>query len=136
VSFRSVVTRHVRGIFSGRKTATKVLQCDFYWPTLFRDTFEYYKSCPRFQQLGRINRTDIIPLNPIIVVEIFEVWGLDFIRPSPSSFGIEYILLSVDYVSKWVKAIPTRTNDAEMVVKFLRENIFARFGLPRVIISD
>ena len=78
----------------------------------------------------------MMPLNPIIVVEIFDVWGIDFMGPFPSSFGNEYILLAVDYVSKWVEAIPSRTNDAKVVVKFLRENIFARFGMPRAIISD
>jgi len=77
-----------------------------------------------------------MPLNPIIVVEIFDVWGIDFIGPFSSSFGNEHVLLAVDYVSKWVKIIPTRTNDAKVVVKFLRENIFARFGMPTAIISD
>ena len=56
--------------------------------------------------------------------------------PFPSSFGNKYILLVVNYVSKWVEAIPSRTNDAKVVVKFLRENIFARFGMTRAIISD
>jgi len=124
------------GHFSGRKTAAKVLQCGFYWPTLFRDAFEYCKSCPRCQQLGKINRRDMMPLSPIIVVEVFDVWGIDFMGPFPSSSRNEYILLVVDYVSKWVEAIPSRTNDAKVVVKFLRENIFARFGMPRAIISD
>ena len=72
----------------------------------------------------------MMPLSPIIVVEIFDVCGIDFMGPFPSSFGNEYILLAVDYVSKWVEAIPSRTNDAKVVVKFLRENIFARFGMP------
>ena len=77
-----------------------------------------------------------MPLNPIIVVEIFDVWGINFMGLFPSSFENEYILLPVDYVSKWVEAIPTGTNVANVVVKFLRENIFARFGIPRAIISD
>jgi len=76
------------------------------------------------------------PLSPIIVVEIFYVWGINFTGPFPSSFGNEYILLAVDYVSKWVEAIPSRTNDTKVVVKFLRENISARFGMPRAIISN
>jgi len=78
----------------------------------------------------------MMPLHPIIIVEVFDVWGIDFMGPFPTSFGNEYILLAVDYVSKWVEAIPTRTNEAKVVVKFLRENIFARFGMPRAIISD
>jgi len=88
------------GHFSGRKTVTKAPQYGFYWPTLFRDAFEYYKSCLRCQQLGRIRRRDMMPLNLIFVVAIFDVWGIDVIEPFPSSFGNEYILLAMDYVSK------------------------------------
>ncbi|CAN6566303.1 unnamed protein product [Malus baccata var. baccata] len=72
----------------------------------------------------------------ILNVEIFDVWGIDFMGPFPSSFGFMYILLAVDYVSKWVKAKATRTNDSTVVADFIRTNIFARFGMPRVIISD
>ena len=111
------------GHFRGKKAATKILQCDFYWPNLFQNAFEYCKSCSRCQQLGRISKRDMMPLIPIITVEIFYVWGIGFIGPLPSSFGNEYTLLVVDYVSKWVEAIPTRTNDAKMVVKFLSKNI-------------
>ena len=77
----------------------------------------------------------MIPLNPIIVVEIFDVWGVDLMGPFPSSFENEYIFLAMDYVSKWVEAIPSRTNNTKVVVKFLRENIFARFGISCAIIS-
>ena len=56
--------------------------------------------------------------------------------PFPSSFGFMYILLAVDYVSKWVEAKATKTNDAKVVVDFVRSNIFCRFGIPRAIISD
>ena len=56
--------------------------------------------------------------------------------PFPSSLAHKYILLAVDYVSKWVEAIPTITNDSKVVVKFLKKNIFTRFGTPRAIISD
>ena len=56
--------------------------------------------------------------------------------PFPFSFSNLYILLSVDYVSKWVEAIPTRTNDANMIVKFLHSHIFTRFDTPRALITD
>ena len=55
--------------------------------------------------------------------------------PFPSSFSNLYILLAVDYVFKWVEAIPTRTNDVSVVVKFLRNHIFTRFGTPRALIT-
>ncbi|KAL4385709.1 hypothetical protein GQ457_15G017600 [Hibiscus cannabinus] len=67
---------------------------------------------------------------------IFDVWWIDFMGPFPSSFGNLYILLAVDYVSKWVEAIATTHNDAKTVQRFIKKNIFTRFGIPRVIISD
>ncbi|KAM2504213.1 hypothetical protein PS1_038154 [Malus domestica] len=77
-----------------------------------------------------------MPQVSILNVEIFYVWGIDFMGPFPSSYGFMYILLAVDYVSKWVEAKATRTNDSKVVADFIRTNIFARFGMPRVIISD
>jgi hypothetical protein len=77
-----------------------------------------------------------MPQTPILVVEIFDIWGIDFMRPFPSSNGFLYILLAVDYVSKWVEASATRTNNSACVLSFLKTNIFSRFGTPRAIISD
>ena len=77
-----------------------------------------------------------MPLNNILVVELFDVWGINFMGPFPPSFGCEYILVVVDYVSKWVEAIASKTNDGHVVTQFLRENIFSQFGTPRTIISD
>ena len=53
-----------------------------------------------------------------------------------SSFSNLYILLVVDYVSKWIEAIQTHTSDASVAVKFLRSHIFTRFGTPRALITD
>ena len=78
----------------------------------------------------------MMPLNPILEVKNFDVWAIDFMGPFPNSFGNQFILVAVDYVSKWVDAMPTKTNYNKMVVKFLKENNFSRFGNPQVIISD
>ncbi|GJT52893.1 reverse transcriptase domain-containing protein [Tanacetum coccineum] len=76
-----------------------------------------------------------MPQNSIQVCEIFDVWGIDFMGPFPSSKGNKYILVAVDYLSKWVEAKALPTNDARVVCKFLK-SLFARFGAPRAIISD
>ncbi|GJW86907.1 reverse transcriptase domain-containing protein [Tanacetum coccineum] len=73
--------------------------------------------------------------NAIQVCEIFDVCGIDFMGPFPSSRGNKYILVAIDYLSKWVEAKALPTNDARVVVKFLK-SLFARFGTPRAIISD
>ena len=113
------------GHFSSKKTAAKILQCGFYWPTLFKDTHEICKICENCQKLGAISKRNMMPLNPIIEIEIFDCWGIDFMGPFPPSFGYLYILVAVDYVSKWIEAIPCRTNDHKIVIKFLKENIFS-----------
>ena len=77
-----------------------------------------------------------MPLKGIMVVQIFDVWGIDFMGPFPQSFGNLYILLAVDYVSKWVEAVACPRNDTNIVVSFLQKNILSRFGIPRTIISD
>ncbi|GJY66656.1 reverse transcriptase domain-containing protein [Tanacetum coccineum] len=76
-----------------------------------------------------------MPQNAIQVCEIFDVWGINFMGPFPSSRGNKYILVAVDYLSKWVEAKALPTNDARVVVKFLK-SLFSRFGAPRAIISD
>ena len=67
---------------------------------------------------------------------MFDCWGIDFVGPFPSSYSNEYILVAVDYVSKWVEAVASPKADSKTVVKFLKKNIFTRFGTPRVLISD
>ncbi|PRQ41776.1 putative nucleotidyltransferase, Ribonuclease H [Rosa chinensis] len=124
------------GHFGAKKTALKVLESGFFWPTLFKDAYAFCVSCDRCQRTGNLGPRDQMPQNPILIVEIFDVWGIDFMGPFPSSNGYLYILLAVDYVSKWVEAKATRTNDSKVVLSFLKEHVFSRFGTPRAIISD
>src|SRR3954465_7846621 len=94
------------------------------------------QSLRQCQRTGNLSSKNQMPLHGILVVEIFNMWGIDFMGPFPPSSGYVYILLAVDYMSKWVEAIPTRTNDNKVLCKFLKEVIFARFGTSRAIISD
>nr|GFA21436.1 reverse transcriptase domain-containing protein [Tanacetum cinerariifolium] len=84
---------------------------------------------------GKILQRDEMLQNSIQVCKIFDVWGIDFMGPFSSSRGNKYILVAVDYLSKWVEAKALPTNDARVVCKFLKY-IFARFGTPCAIISD
>ncbi|XP_039687849.1 uncharacterized protein [Medicago truncatula] len=96
----------------------------------------FISKCDKCQRTGSITKRNEMPLNNILEVEIFDVWGVDFMGPFPSSFGNQYILVAVDYVSKWVEAIASPTNDAQVVIKMFKKVIFPRFGVPRVVISD
>lgn len=77
-----------------------------------------------------------MPLHGILKVELFDVWGIDFMRPFVASNNDQYILVVVDYVSKWFKAQAFPTCDAKPIIKFLKKNIFTRFGTLRAIIGD
>nr|GEV14783.1 reverse transcriptase domain-containing protein [Tanacetum cinerariifolium] len=107
----------------------------FYWPSIYKDAFELMKRCDSCQRLGKVSQKDDMPQNFIQICEIFNVWGIDFMGPFPSSKGNKYILVAVDYLSKWVEAKALPTNDARVVVKFLK-SLFSRFGTPKAIISD
>ncbi|RVW69054.1 hypothetical protein CK203_052150 [Vitis vinifera] len=98
------------GHFASRKTSAKILQSGFYWPTMFKDCNTHCKSCPQCQQLGKINTRYQMPQNHICVVRSLIV-GPGFMGPFPHSFGNLYILVGVDYVSKWVEAIACKSND-------------------------
>ncbi|CAM8993246.1 unnamed protein product [Rhodiola kirilowii] len=77
-----------------------------------------------------------MPQQSIQAVDLFDVWGIDFMGPFPSSYGNQYILVAVDYVSKWVEAVATPTCDAKVVIKMFQKVIFPRFGVPITVISD
>nr|GEV01856.1 reverse transcriptase domain-containing protein [Tanacetum cinerariifolium] len=116
-------------------TANKIFNVGFFWPSIYRDAHDMIKSCDTCQRQGKFSQRDEMPQNTIQVCEIFDVWGIDFMGPFPSSKGNKYILLAVDYLSKWVEAKALPTNDARVVVKILK-SLFSRFGIPMAIISD
>ncbi|GJY07341.1 reverse transcriptase domain-containing protein [Tanacetum coccineum] len=123
------------GHYGANFTAKKVFDAGFFWPTIYKDAYELIKSYDACQRQGKISQRDEMPQNAIQVCEIFDVWGIDFMGPFLSSRGNKYILVAVDYLSKWVEAKALPTNDARVVVKFLK-SLFSRFGAPRAIISD
>ncbi|GJY86408.1 reverse transcriptase domain-containing protein [Tanacetum coccineum] len=123
------------GYHGANLTAKKVFDVGFFWPTIYKDAHELVKNCDSCQHQGKISQRDEMPQNSIQVCEIFNVWGIDFMGPFPSSRGNKYILMAVDYLSKWVEAKALPTNDARVVCKFLK-SLFAKFGAPRAIISD
>ncbi|CAN6566252.1 unnamed protein product [Malus baccata var. baccata] len=124
------------GHFGQKRTAEKILQSGLFWPTLFKDAYNWCKACDRCQRVGNQSKRNEMPQQSILIVELFDVWGIDFMGPFPSSHGNQYILVAVEYVSKWVEAIAAPTNQGSVVLRFLQGVIFPRFGIPRVILSD
>nr|XP_009768324.1 PREDICTED: uncharacterized protein LOC104219348 [Nicotiana sylvestris]XP_016488990.1 PREDICTED: uncharacterized protein LOC107808943 [Nicotiana tabacum] len=86
-----------------------------YWPTLFKDAHAWVKSCDECQRTGNISCRHEMPMTTIQEVEVFDMWGIDFMGPFVSSYSNKYILVAIDYVSKWVEAVSLPTNDAKGV---------------------
>ncbi|GJX62129.1 putative nucleotidyltransferase, ribonuclease H [Tanacetum coccineum] len=123
------------GHHSALITRKKVYESGFYWPNIFKDAKDYVMRCDACQRSENISSRSEMLQNNIQVCDVFDIWGLDFMGPFPNSKGNKYILVAVDYVSKWVKAQALPTNDAHILIRFLRR-LFARFGVPKALISD
>jgi hypothetical protein len=103
---------------------------------MYQDTIEFVKRYTRCQKHGNINARDAMPLMNNLQVELFDVWGIDFMGPFPKSRDAKFILVAMDYVSKWVEALPYRIADSKHSKKMFHEVIFPQFGTPRMVISD
>ncbi|GJR68197.1 reverse transcriptase domain-containing protein [Tanacetum coccineum] len=110
-----------RGHHGIATTARMVFKAGFYWPHVFRDARKLVQGCDACQRAGNISLRDEGPQNYIQVYEIFDVWGIDFMGPFPSSNGNKYILIAIDYVSKWVEAQAFPTSDARNIINELDE---------------
>ncbi|GJT86301.1 ribonuclease H-like domain-containing protein [Tanacetum coccineum] len=108
------------GHYNASVIGRKVYETGFYWPSIFKDAKDYVMKCDACQKSGYISSQNEMPQNNIQVCEVFDVWGRDFMGPFPDSRGNKYILVAVDYVSKWFEAQALPTNDARVVVKFLK----------------
>ncbi|GKB05096.1 reverse transcriptase domain-containing protein [Tanacetum coccineum] len=119
----------------GIATTRKVFEGGFYWPNIFLDARRLVQVCDACQRASNISSRDETPQKYIQVCKIFDVWGIDFMGPFPSSNGNKYILVAIDYVSKWVEAQAFPTNDARNIINFLNR-LFAHFGIPKALIGD
>jgi transposase InsO family protein len=124
------------GHYGAFGTNAKVWQSIFYWPTMYEDDKSFVLRCSRYQKHRNINARDTMPLMTNLWIDIFDVWGIDFMGPFPNSEGCRYILVAVDYISKWVETLPCRAADATYSKRMFHEVTFPRFQVPMIVISD
>jgi hypothetical protein len=103
---------------------------------MYQDTKDFVWRCGSCQRHGNINTRDAMPLTNNLQIELFDVWGIDYMGSFPKTRNCEYILVVVDYVSKWVEALPCHAPNAKNSKKMFEETIFPRFRVPRMVISD
>ena len=117
------------GHFGPRKTAEKVLQSGSTGSRSSRTLILFANSVPNVKWRVESHEETWCPLHRSWRLKFWFV-GHDFMGPFPMSYDNQFILVAIDYVSKWAEAVLTRTNDNQVVIKFLRENIISRFGAP------
>lgn len=125
------------GHLSRLTTTQKILRASYFWPSIFKDCIEVVKCCHPCQVYTRKMRTHLAPIFPVITVGPFTKWGIDFTTCNPpSTTNHKYIIVVVDYFTKWAEAMPTYKNDSETAALFLFNQIISHFGILREILTD
>jgi hypothetical protein len=125
------------GHLSGMATAQKILRAGYFWPSIFQDCIKSVKACPSCQVFHPKKRSPSAPLHPVVAVDPFAKWGIDFMTCKPTSAGGHgYIIVAVDYFTKWAEAMPTYKADGKTAALFVFNQIIARFGVPQSIVTD
>jgi transposase InsO family protein len=124
------------GHYSHYRTQAKVWSNGFYWPEMHEDTKRYVASCPKCQRTGNISQRNSMRLRYNLQIDLFDVWGMDFMGPFKNSHGYEHLLVMIDYISKWVEDMPCRKTSTEESIAMIKSIIFPRFGTPRGLISN
>jgi hypothetical protein len=110
----------------------------YYWATMLEDSFKYYKGCQACQRFEKIQMVSVSVMNPIIKPWPFRLLDMDMIGKinPPSSKGHQYILAIMDYFTKWVEAVPMKLVTSNDVIRFVKEHVIHRFGIPQTITTD
>jgi hypothetical protein len=111
---------------------------EFCWPTMLNDCFRYYKGCESCHKFRDVQLAHAAMLHPIIKPWLFHSWALDFIdqiHPA-SSKGHQFVLVAMDYFTKWTDAVPLKNMTHREVIHFISEHIVHRFGIPQTLTMD
>lgn len=105
---------------------------------LFADVHEFVRACESFQLFTRKQKLAALPLQPVIVEAPFQQWGLYFIEKfhENSSNGYTWILIEIDYFTRWVEAIPIKKETNKVIIESLEDKIITRFGVRTKITMD
>lgn len=121
----------------GRSLARRLLLTGYYWPTMRRDAVQYVQRCKSCQLHGSLIHQSGEEMSIITAPYPFAQWGIDIVGPFPLAPGSrKFLIVAIDYFSKWVEAEALRNITDTEVMKFVWENICCRYGVPKDLISD
>jgi hypothetical protein len=117
---------------SAHKMKWMIRRAGYFWLTMLEDCFRYYKGCQDCQRFGNVQKSLASAMNPIVKPWPFRGWGIDLIGQiyPPSSKGHKFVLVAIDYFTKWVEAIPLKIASSANIIEFIKEHIVYRFGIP------
>ena len=120
-----------------RSLAAKTLRQGYYWPIMLKDATELVKKCKICQEHAQISHLPSEPLTLITSPLPFQQWGLDILGPLPiGKSQCKFIVIGVDYFTKWVESEPLATITKQKVRNFVLRSIIYRFRIPRALVSD
>ncbi|XP_057250034.1 uncharacterized protein LOC130591127 [Beta vulgaris subsp. vulgaris] len=121
----------------GKALALKALRAGFYWPSMLSDAQGYVKRCDKCQKFAPVINRPANDLQPILCPIPFAQWGMDILGPfTTATGGRRFLIVGIDYFTKWIEAEPTAKIKANQVKKFIWQNIMTRFGIPAAIVFD
>ncbi|KAL0405955.1 UNVERIFIED_CONTAM: hypothetical protein Slati_3909400 [Sesamum latifolium] len=112
--------------------ANKALRAGYFWPTMKQDAKHLVIKCERCQKHSSLIHQPAEPFTTMLSPCPFTQWGIDIVGPFPIAFGQwKFLLVAIDYFTKWVEAEPLARITEEEVMKFIWKNIVSHFGVPR-----
>ncbi|XP_022004371.1 uncharacterized protein LOC110901923 [Helianthus annuus] len=128
----------ISGIHAGpRAVVAKIHNVGYYWPEMHEDAVEELRRCRSCQKFAPQTLRPKNNLIPVTAAWPFQKWAVDIVGPFPLAPGkLKYLIVAIDYFTKWVEAKPLAKITAENAKKFLWEHIVCRFGLPLYLVSD
>ncbi|XP_035830036.1 uncharacterized protein LOC110906998 [Helianthus annuus] len=126
------------GIHAGpRMVVAKVMNAGYYWPGMHLDAVKELRKCSGCQRHAPKTMRPKNELVPVTTAWPFQQWGIDMVGPFPEAPGaVKFIIVAVDYFTKWVEAKALASTTSAVVKRFIWEQIICRFGLPLRIITD
>ena len=120
-----------------RSLAHKLTRAGYYWPSLLHDATQYVKTCDKCQRFANVPRVPPEEITPITSPWPFAQWWLHIMGPFPvGTKQAKFLVIAIDYFTKWVEAEPLATISKKNVKSFVWKAVICRFGIPRVLISD
>ncbi|XP_021986727.1 protein NYNRIN-like [Helianthus annuus] len=126
------------GMHSGPRTiVTKAMNAGFYWPRMYETTSREIKKCDNCQLHAPMTHRHKHPMISVSTSWPFQKWAIDIIGPLPEGpGGVKYVVVAIDYFTKWVEARPLAKITGEQMRRFVLDNIICRYGVPKELVSD